>query len=152
LIQREKRDRTRVKKKEYQDQHTGCALLALPLSLTSGRVAGGCSTAANTDSRDVEYDFGRLESELIRRARCRSRRRDVAWTSFSGSIGIRQQKHIGQPSRVHGRILRGTTIVTKFLGRWGRGTGSWYVVRYLRETFTLRVENEPVNPGRGRRT
>jgi hypothetical protein len=43
-------------------------------------------------------------------------------------------------------------IVTKFLGRWGRGTGSWYVVRYLRETFTLRVENEPVNPGRGRRT
>jgi hypothetical protein len=43
-------------------------------------------------------------------------------------------------------------IVTKFLGRWGRGTGSWYMVRYLRETFTLRVENEPVNPGRGRRT
>jgi hypothetical protein len=43
-------------------------------------------------------------------------------------------------------------IVTKFLGRWGRGTGSWYVVRYLWETFTLRVENEPVNPGRGRRT
>jgi hypothetical protein len=26
------------------------------------------------------------------------------------------------------------------------------VVRYLRETFTLRVENEPVNSGRGRRT
>jgi hypothetical protein len=43
-------------------------------------------------------------------------------------------------------------IVTKFLGRWGRGTGSWYVVRYLRDTFTLRVKNEPVNPGRGRRT
>jgi hypothetical protein len=41
-----------------------------------------------------------------------------------------------------------TRIVTKFLGRWGRGTGSWYVVRYLRETFTLRVKNEPVNPGR----
>jgi hypothetical protein len=44
------------------------------------------------------------------------------------------------------------TTVTKFLDRWGRGTGSWYVVRYLREIFTLRVENEPVNPGRGRRT
>jgi hypothetical protein len=43
-------------------------------------------------------------------------------------------------------------IVTKFLGRWGRGTGSRYVVRYSREIFTLRVENEPVNPGRGRRT
>jgi hypothetical protein len=43
-------------------------------------------------------------------------------------------------------------IVTKFLGRWGRGTGSWYVERYLRDTFTLRVKNEPVNPGRGRRT
>jgi hypothetical protein len=26
------------------------------------------------------------------------------------------------------------------------------VVRYSREIFTLRVENEPVNPGRGRRT
>jgi hypothetical protein len=34
-------------------------------------------------------------------------------------------------------------IVTKFLGRWGRGTGSRYVVRYSREIFTLRVENEP---------
>jgi hypothetical protein len=43
-------------------------------------------------------------------------------------------------------------IVTKFLGRWGRGTGSRYVVRYSREIFTLWVENEPVNPGRGRRT
>jgi hypothetical protein len=43
-------------------------------------------------------------------------------------------------------------IVTKFLGRWGWGTGSRYVVRYLREIFTLRVENEPVNLGRGRRT
>jgi hypothetical protein len=30
--------------------------------------------------------------------------------------------------------------------------GSRYVVRYLREIFTLRVENEPVNLGRGRRT
>jgi hypothetical protein len=44
------------------------------------------------------------------------------------------------------------TIVTKFLGRWGRGTGLRYVVRYLREIFTLMVENEPVNLGRGRRT
>jgi hypothetical protein len=44
------------------------------------------------------------------------------------------------------------TIVTKFLGRWGRGMGSRYVVRYLREIFTLRVENEPMNLGRGRRT
>jgi hypothetical protein len=43
-------------------------------------------------------------------------------------------------------------IVTKFLGRWGRDTGSRYVVRYSREIFTLRVENELVNPGRGRRT
>jgi hypothetical protein len=43
------------------------------------------------------------------------------------------------------------SIVTKFLGRWGRGTGSRYVVRYLREIFTLRIENEPVNLGRGRR-
>jgi hypothetical protein len=42
------------------------------------------------------------------------------------------------------------SIVIKFLGRWGRGTGSRYVVRYSREIFTLRVENEPVNPGRGR--
>jgi hypothetical protein len=42
-----------------------------------------------------------------------------------------------------------TNIVTKFLGR---GTGSRYVVRYLREIFTLRVENEPVNLGRDRRT
>jgi hypothetical protein len=44
------------------------------------------------------------------------------------------------------------TIVTKFLGRWGRGTGSRYVVRYLREIFTRWVENELVNPGQGRRT
>jgi hypothetical protein len=27
----------------------------------------------------------------------------------------------------------------------GRGTGLWYVLRYLRETFILRVENKPVN-------
>ena len=39
-----------------------------------------------------------------------------------------------------------------FLGRWGPGMGSRYVVRYPREIFTLRVENEPVNMGRGRRT
>jgi hypothetical protein len=51
------------------------------------------------------------------------------------------------PRRVAPHILR---IVTKFLGRWGRGTGSRYVVRYLREIFTLRVKNEPVNPGQGR--
>ena len=46
----------------------------------------------------------------------------------------------------------GGSIVTKFRGRWGRGMGSRNVVRYLREIFTLRVENEPVNPGRGQRT
>jgi hypothetical protein len=39
-------------------------------------------------------------------------------------------------------------IVTEFLGRWVRGTVSRYVVRYLREIFTLRVKNEPVNPSR----
>jgi|UPI000221C9B1 hypothetical protein len=33
----------------------------------------------------------------------------------------------------------------------GRGTGWWNVVRYLEEVFTLWVENEPVNLGRGQR-
>jgi hypothetical protein len=47
-------------------------------------------------------------------------------------------------------ILDVLNIVTNFLGRWGRGTGSRYVVRYLREIFTLWVENKPVNLGWGR--
>jgi hypothetical protein len=72
--ERERDDRTRVKKKGYQDQHTGSALPALPLTPTSGWAASGYSTVAKTDRRDAEYEFGRLESEL-RRPRGRSRRR-----------------------------------------------------------------------------
>jgi hypothetical protein len=53
------------------------------------------------------------------------------------------------PSQLLMQLL---TMVTEFLGRWSRCTGSQYVVRYLWEIFTLRIENEPVNPGQGRRT
>ena len=42
-------------------------------------------------------------------------------------------------------VSRGHRRILKFLGRWGRDTGSRYVVRYSQEIFTLRVENEPVN-------
>jgi len=35
------------------------------------------------------------------------------------------------------------TIVTKFLGRWGRGTGSRYVVLYLREILDFGSKMNP---------
>jgi hypothetical protein len=45
----------------------------------------------------------------------------------------------------YGVVVRGMLLARDFYT-------SWYVVCYLREIFTLQVENEPVNPGRGRRT
>jgi hypothetical protein len=69
---------------------------------------------------------------------------DVAHLCFDNHENMTQQESTD--------LIALLIIVTKFMGRWGRGTGSWYVVRYLQETFTLRIENEPVNPGRGRRT
>jgi hypothetical protein len=65
------------------------------------------------------------------------RRLQGAWRDFAHDDGLR----LGDAC-VFELVM---PVVTKFLGRWGRGTGSRYVIRYLREIFTLRVKNEPVN-------
>jgi hypothetical protein len=51
-------------------------------------------------------------------------------------------------------VLRPRTLVTKLLDRWGRGTGTWYVVRYLKKFNTMGTRLFPRsrrfrNKGRG---
>jgi hypothetical protein len=122
LIQREKCDRTRVKKKGYQDQHIGCALLALPLTPTSGQAASGRPTAAlllqiqivEMPSTSLDGWSQNLEDQG---AGHEDAKRCLNFVFKLGRDSVRHQKHIGQPVRVHGRILRGTTLWAKSI-RW----------------------------------
>jgi hypothetical protein len=68
------------------------------------------------------------------------------------SLVCRERKTLLDDCWFHWIAQTNRAMVTKFPGQRGWGTGLRNVVRYIREIFTLRVENEPANLGQESKT